>query len=174
MRKVFMSMLAVMMAFTFMFGIALADDCAKTETAKKTDCEPTPACKKICPHGSKAKATLTTAEGEAEKAETVKTACADLAIAIDGMTCTGCEKAISDALTKHEGVLHMKAISHKEGMAVVCYDPAKAEMAKLISAVNDMGYTAKEMELPEKYKDCTTAEKAAHEGCPHHKSGEAH
>ena len=67
---------------------------------------------------------------------------ATVRIAIDGMTCRGCSSAISDALTKVPGVLRAD-VSYPDYLATVSYDPGKVAPDALVSAVVDLGYSAR-------------------------------
>ncbi len=59
-----------------------------------------------------------------------------------GMTCTGCEVTVKNALTKVDGVQEAE-VSYKTNSAAVTIDPAKVDEQKLIDAVNQSGYKAK-------------------------------
>ena len=63
-------------------------------------------------------------------------------INVQGMTCTGCENALTAELEKTEGVVKVLSISHKEGTAVVCFDPAKVKNETLVKTVANKGYKA--------------------------------
>lgn len=71
-----------------------------------------------------------------------KKAPATIPLAIEGMTCTGCEKPIMEALQKLDGV-KSAAVSYKKDEALVTYDPAKVTKEQLIAAVKGAGYKAK-------------------------------
>jgi copper chaperone CopZ len=58
---------------------------------------------------------------------------------IDGMTCTGCENTIQEAVTKIPGIISVKA-SHLDSTAVVSFDPDKTSIAAIGDAVNEAGY----------------------------------
>lgn len=75
---------------------------------------------------------------DAPEAE-VATARAD--IAIEGMTCTGCENTICTSIEKIPGVKSVTA-SHADGMAIVEYDAGKVDTAALKAAVDAAGYRA--------------------------------
>lgn len=90
-------------------------------------------------------------------------------ISIKGMTCAGCEGSVKSALEKVEGVKSVVAVSHKDEVAYVCVDPAKANTTALTKAVTDKGYKAEIVPAVSKMnadgkacsKTCTAAEKAA-------------
>jgi len=56
---------------------------------------------------------------------------------IIGMSCEHCEKAVTGALLKVEGVQNAKA-DHRGGAAEVTYDDEKATQEQLVKAVNDL------------------------------------
>ncbi len=69
--------------------------------------------------------------------------CEFTAIEIEGMTCGGCEKSVSAALTDTRGVLKVLRVSYQDGLAEVCYDPTKTDGEALTTAVANKGYQAK-------------------------------
>ena len=68
--------------------------------------------------------------------------CAMVDMSIKGMTCGSCETTIKTALEKVPGVLKVQSISHKDGLAHVCFDPDKANLEGMTKAVVDKGYEA--------------------------------
>lgn len=54
---------------------------------------------------------------------------------VSGMMCGSCENAVKNAVTKVNGVKSVEADSEK-GTAVVTYDPAKTDQAKIAAAIN--------------------------------------
>lgn len=75
---------------------------------------------------------------DAPEAEVV-TATAD--IAIEGMTCTGCENTICTSIEKIPGVKAVTA-SHTDGKATIEFDASKVDTAALKAAVEAAGYKA--------------------------------
>jgi mercuric ion binding protein len=63
-------------------------------------------------------------------------------LAIEGMTCTGCENTIQEAVTKIDGVKSIKA-SHLDSTAVVSFDESKTSIAAIGDAINEAGYEFK-------------------------------
>ncbi len=63
-------------------------------------------------------------------------------LAIEGMTCTGCESTIQEAVTKVAGVTSIKA-SHLDSIAVVSFDSTKTTLAAIGDAVTKAGYDFK-------------------------------
>jgi copper chaperone len=62
-----------------------------------------------------------------------------LHLAIDGMSCGHCVKAVTGALQRLPGVaIEQVAI----GSAVVTFDPARTSADQIVDAVNDEGYSA--------------------------------
>jgi copper chaperone len=63
-------------------------------------------------------------------------------LSVEGMTCTGCENTIQEAVTKIDGVTAIKA-SHLDSTAVVTFDPSKTSIADIGSAITEAGYEYK-------------------------------
>ncbi len=63
---------------------------------------------------------------------------------VKGMTCGGCEVGVRRVVKKLEGVEDVEA-SHKEGTAVVTYQPGTVTPEQIIEAIETLGYSA---ELP--------------------------
>ncbi len=91
---------------------------------------------KGCPHSG------TTKTAGADACCDYKGKCADLTLSIKGMTCTGCEQKIQEALKSDKGVIKVISVDYKTGKAVVCYDPEKVEKGKLAELVTKTGYEA--------------------------------
>ena len=63
---------------------------------------------------------------------------------VDGMSCTGCERAVKDVVMKVAGVTKCEA-SHKAGTVVVnTTEPAKAD--EIAQAIADLDYTVEQVE----------------------------
>ncbi len=62
-------------------------------------------------------------------------------LAVDGMSCGHCVKAVDAALKSVEGV-EVERVAL--GSATVAYDPSKVTMGAIIDAVMDAGYEAQE------------------------------
>ena len=79
-----------------------------------------------------------------DNAQTTTTAVANktVTLAIEGMTCTGCENTIQEAVTKIDGVNSIKA-SHLDSTAVVSFDESKTSIAAIGDAINEAGYVYK-------------------------------
>ena len=104
-------------------------------------------CAKLCADGSK---------------------CEVVTMSVKGMTCGGCEQSITTALEKVDGVKKVISVSHADGTAIVCIDPAKTKSADLATVVTDKGYeahvtnaVATMSEAPAKAKVCSPENKAA-------------
>jgi copper chaperone CopZ len=62
-----------------------------------------------------------------------------LNLTIEGMSCTHCVRAVSDALRSVPGV----SVEQVDiGAARLSYDPSQATVDQILDAVNDEGYTA--------------------------------
>ena len=62
-----------------------------------------------------------------------------LILQVTGMTCGGCENAVTRALSRLEGVSNVSA-SHAQNQVTVQYDAAKVDRAKIADAINKAGY----------------------------------
>jgi mercuric ion binding protein len=63
-------------------------------------------------------------------------------LAVEGMTCTGCENTVQESVTKIAGVTEIKA-SHLDSTAVVTFDSTKTNLAAIGDAINEAGYVFK-------------------------------
>ncbi len=63
-------------------------------------------------------------------------------LTLSGMHCEGCVNTIQKSLAKTEGVIS-NSVSLEDSIAVVSFDPAKADEQKLILAVENAGYKAR-------------------------------
>ena len=61
-------------------------------------------------------------------------------VAIGGMSCTGCEETIQNAVGKLEGIKSVKA-SYTAGNAVIEFFPDKVDTVKIKEAISGSGYT---------------------------------
>jgi copper ion binding protein len=78
---------------------------------------------------------------------TVAVADKTVTLAIEGMTCTGCENTIQEAVTKIDGVKSIKA-SHLDSTAVVSFDASKTSIAAIGEAITEAGYEFKGEKTP--------------------------
>jgi copper chaperone len=58
---------------------------------------------------------------------------------VTGMTCGGCENAVTRAVSRLEGVSNVSA-SHAQNQVTVHYDAAKVDRAKIADAIGKAGY----------------------------------
>ena len=79
---------------------------------------------------------LTLGAGCPEKSAPVKAT-----LAVEGMTCGSCERAIQAEVGRLEGVSNVRA-SHTQKKAWVTYDRNKIEIKTIIAAINRLGYRA--------------------------------
>lgn len=65
---------------------------------------------------------------------------------IEGMTCTGCEEHIKNAVAPLPGFISAKA-NHKTGKATIKFDKSKTDIENIIATIDETGYkvTASEM-----------------------------
>lgn len=125
--------------------------------------------------GSKSSCGATATKAGAESAcsahkSDVTTAAADADMAgftlvkmsVNGMTCGGCEKSVTAALEKVDGVVKVKKVCSSEGVALVYVDPAKMkDNALLTTAVANKGFAAEVIPAVSKTTDASATEKAA-------------
>ncbi|PCH66283.1 MAG: hypothetical protein COC01_08485 [Bacteroidetes bacterium] len=62
-------------------------------------------------------------------------------LSVKGMTCGGCESKVCKALDKKDGVVS-RTVSHKDGNAVVEYDPTKISEKEIVKAISGTGFKA--------------------------------
>ena len=60
---------------------------------------------------------------------------------IQGMTCGGCVKSVTNALQREEGVEKVEVLLD-QGKATVDYDPAQTSPEQLVEVVDDIGFEA--------------------------------
>lgn len=126
---------AVILCLALVFGLALVampgTAMAQCSASKATA---TTTAKAHCPSAMTAEecAKLCNYEGKCEVVH----------IDVQGMTCTGCENSLTTALEKTDGVVKVLSVSHKEGTAVVCFDPDKVKNETLVKTVANKGYKA--------------------------------
>jgi len=65
-----------------------------------------------------------------------------LVLAVEGMTCTGCENTVQESVTKIAGVTEIKA-SHLDSTAVVSFDSTKTNLDAIGNAITEAGYVFK-------------------------------
>jgi copper chaperone len=62
-----------------------------------------------------------------------------LTLTVTGMTCGGCEKAVTRALSSLPGVANVSA-SHQDNRVTLTYDPALVNIGAITKRVQDAGY----------------------------------
>lgn len=62
-------------------------------------------------------------------------------IKVGGMSCQGCVKSVTGVLSALPGVASAE-VSLERGEAMVRYDPAQVDMARLKGAIEDAGFDA--------------------------------
>ncbi len=63
-----------------------------------------------------------------------------LTLRVTGMTCGGCEKAVTRAVGQLEGVSHVAA-SHQEERVEVSFDETKVSREAIEAKISRLGYT---------------------------------
>ena len=148
-RSMTLSLAAVFgLAFFIAFNVASAcggssgsskmgsTDAAGTATAKAAGAEA--AEDGSYPAGSdKVVSTVETAKNAASEEDFVLAR-----FAVKGMTCTGCEGQVKQALSAQKGVTEVVEVCHKSEKAIVKYDPNVVEPGELVSAMTKVGYKA--------------------------------
>lgn len=76
------------------------------------------------------------------KSATVAMANKTVTLAIEGMTCTGCENTIQEEVTKIAGITSIKA-SHLDSTAVVSFDTTQTSITAIGDAITEAGYVFK-------------------------------
>ena len=114
-----------------------------------------------CPKSAKAAAKMAAGDSEAETQWVMRT------ISVQGMTCAGCESAVSTALAEVPGVVEVLKVCHHSSQAMVKIDPSAAKDEALVMAVAGKGYdaeiipaVAKTVEAGDKGEACPIAAKA--------------
>ena len=79
--------------------------------------------------------------GRSQKAVEAPAQTATIDLAIEGMTCTGCENTICSNLEKLPGVKSVTA-SHTGGNAIIEFEPGKVDTLKIKETVDGLGYRA--------------------------------
>ena len=161
MRKIIVTTLAALALFALVSGDALARGASEASTkstcsAAKTTAKlaaseeaPSTGAKACCPNAKTGCSYAKGATGSAQLTAEEHTRlckgdgkCEFTAISIKGMTCGGCEKSVSAALTEVPGVLKVVRVSYEEEVAEVCFDPNKTTGEALTTAVANKGYEA--------------------------------
>jgi copper chaperone len=62
-------------------------------------------------------------------------------LSIQGMTCGGCVRSVTNALQREDGVSRVEVILEK-GAATVDYDPAVTKPETLVAVIDDIGFEA--------------------------------
>ena len=60
---------------------------------------------------------------------------------IQGMTCGGCVKSVTNALQREAGVEKVEVLL-EQGQAIIAYDPAQTSPQQLAEIVDDIGFEA--------------------------------
>lgn len=81
---------------------------------------------------------LACSSGDGDKENSVTTT----NFAVEGMSCTGCEKSIKTKLSRLDGIKEVEA-NHKEGRATVRYDSSRVSPDEIASQINTLGFSAK-------------------------------
>lgn len=61
---------------------------------------------------------------------------------VNGMTCSGCEDAISNGVTSIDGIMDVRA-SHTNSTTLVVFDTTKANLEMIVEKIDEIGYEVK-------------------------------
>ena len=64
-------------------------------------------------------------------------------LSVEGMTCEHCVKRVQKIIEKFQGVSDVQVILEQKEASFSC-DPAQADVAGIVKAINDFGYSAAE------------------------------
>jgi copper ion binding protein len=64
-------------------------------------------------------------------------------LSVEGMTCEHCVKRVQKIIEKFQGVSDIQVILEQKEATFSC-DPAQADVAGIVKAINDFGYSAAE------------------------------
>lgn len=78
---------------------------------------------------------------EATENENIEAATQTCEVTVNGMTCTGCEQTIDNAVAKLDGVKSTIS-SHENGKVMVEYVPGEVDSTQIKEAINHTGYKA--------------------------------
>lgn len=95
----------------------------------------------LCPTGSRAAVSLTDARYQASSAARAPQSWRVATLQVQGMTCGGCVIGVRRVLTRLDGVVKTK-VTYEPQRAVVTYDPARVTVARMIAAIETLGYKA--------------------------------
>jgi len=93
--------------------------------------------------GCSGKSAATDNTAAAKAADANKT----VTLAIEGMTCSGCENTVQESVTKIAGVTAIKA-SHLDSTAIVSFDSTLTSITAIGDAVTEAGYVFKGEKTP--------------------------
>lgn len=71
----------------------------------------------------------------------IKEEISEVIIPVKGMTCSGCEFNVENAIKKLDGIIQVKAI-HKDGEVFVKFEKRKVKIADMVEEINKTGYEA--------------------------------
>jgi copper chaperone CopZ len=87
---------------------------------------------------------FTACNDDEDKRETIdQNMLTSVELKVEGMTCTGCEQTVTNAVMELSGINHTK-VSHKEGNALVEFDKSKTSEEEIVRAITESGYTVVE------------------------------
>ena len=112
------------------------DSTKQTQKTTKTGSSVCPVTGEVVGYTCPKAAKMAAGEGEAQHPMVMRT------ISVKGMTCAGCESAVSAALAEVPGVVEVVKVCHHSAQAMVKIDPTAAKDEALVTAVAGKGYDA--------------------------------
>lgn len=79
-------------------------------------------------------------EGAKKEVDKSKLQVVELEVAVDGMTCSGCESSVNTSLLKMDGVQDSKA-SHIDKKVIIKLDTNVTSIGEVKATISDIGYT---------------------------------
>ncbi len=71
--------------------------------------------------------------------EHLKEEISEVTIPVEGMTCSGCEFNIENAVKKLDGIIMVKA-DYKKGEVILKFEKGKVNINDMVEAINKSGY----------------------------------
>lgn len=99
----------------------------------------------------------TTTDATAEK----KMSCSNATMAVEGLKDAAAVEKLNKTLGETEGIYCVEKLDTENGKAVICFDPAKTDAAKLATIMTDLGFSTKVLSTAEGHPADCTPEKMA-------------
>jgi len=86
--------------------------------------------------------TQQTGKSDANKEAVDSTNLVSIILNVDGMTCEGCENAISKGVGTIDGIIEVSA-SHTNATTFVVFDTTKTNLEMIVAKIDEVGYEVK-------------------------------